>query len=106
MKKIVFTLALLLMSLSAALAQIVGHDDEEGGIHAEVRQRQRDVGLAAAVAGLKAGCHTDLLVVRRGQAQHDLTTGDELLAIGFAAKDRIEMFHKAPPDDIAEIRNY
>ena len=32
--------------------------------------------------------------------------GDELLAIGFAAKDRIEMFHNAPPDNIADTRNY
>ena len=90
-----------------ALAQtVVGYYAEEGAVHAKVCQCQRNVGLAAAIAGLKSGCHADLFVVRRGQAQHDLTTGDELLAIGLAAKDRIEMFHKAPPDDIAEIRNY
>ena len=90
-----------------ALAQaVVGHYTEEGAVHTQVGQGQCNVGLAAAVAGFKAGCHADLFVVRRGQAQHDLTTGDELLAIGFAAKDRIEMFHKAPPDDIAGIRNY
>ena len=91
----------------SALAQtVVGYYAEKGAVHAKVCQRQRNVGLAAAVTGLKGRCHADLFVVRRGQAQHDLTTGDELLAIGLAAKDRIEMFHKAPPDDIAETRNY
>ena len=91
----------------SALAQtVIGHYAEKGAVHAKVCQRQRNVGLAAAIAGLKSGCHADLFVVRRGQAQHDLTTGDELLAIGFAAKDRIEMFHNAPPDNIADTRNY
>jgi len=91
---------------SAFAQTVVGHYAEEGAVHAKVCQRQRNVGLAAAVAGLKSGCHADLFIVRRGQAQHDLTTGDELLAIGFAAKDRIEMFHNAPPDNIADTRNY
>ena len=82
-----------------ALAQtVVGHHAEEGTVHTKVSQCQCNVGLAAAVAGLKAGCHTDLLVVRRGQAQHDLTAGDEFLAGGIVAKDRVEMFHNAPPD--------
>ena len=91
----------------SALAQaVVGHYAEEGAVHTQVGQGQCNVGLAAAVTGLKSGCHANLFVVRRSQAQHDLTTGDELLAIGLAAKDRIEMFHKAPPDDIAGIRNY
>ena len=82
-----------------ALAQtVVGHHAEEGAVHTKVSQCQCNIGLAAAVAGLKAGCHTDLLVVRRGQAQHDLTAGDEFLAGGIVAKDRVEMFHNAPPD--------
>ena len=82
-----------------ALAQaVVGHHAEEGAVHTKVSQCQCNVGLAAAVAGLKAGCHTDLLVVRRGQAQHDLAAGDEFLAGGIVAKDRVEMFHNAPPD--------
>jgi len=81
-----------------ALAQtVVGHYAEEGAVHAQVCQRQCDVGLAAAVAGLEAGSHADLFVVRRGQAQHDLTAGDELLPAGLAAKDRIVVFHNAPP---------
>ena len=82
-----------------ALAQtVVGHYAEEGAVHAEVCQCEGDVGLAAAVAGLKAGSHADLFVVRRGQAQHDLAAGDEFLAGGIVAKDRVEMFHNAPPD--------
>ena len=81
-----------------ALAQaVVGYDAEEGAVHAKVCQSQGDIGLAAAVAGLEAGGHADLLVVRRGQTQHDLTAGDELLAVGLAAKDRIVVFHNAPP---------
>ena len=31
------------------------------------------------------------------QAQHDLAAGDKLLSGGLLAKDRIEMFHNAPP---------
>ena len=81
-----------------ALAQtVVGHYAEESAVHAQICQRQCDVGLAAAVAGLEAGSHADLFVVRRGQAQHDLTAGDELLPAGLAAKDRIVVFHNAPP---------
>ena len=82
---------------SAFAQRVVGHDAEEGGIHAEVRQRQRDVGLAAAVAGFKAGCHADLFVVRRGQTEHDLAAGDKFLAVGLAAEDGIVVFHNAPP---------
>ena len=82
-----------------ALAKaVVGHHAEEGAVHTKVSQCQCNVGLAAAIAGLKAGCHTDLLVVRRGQAQHNLAAGDEFLAGGIVAKDRVEMFHNAPPD--------
>ena len=81
-----------------ALAQtVVGHHTEEGAVHAQVGQSQRNVGLAAAVAGFKGRCHTDLLIVRRGQAQHDLAAGDEFLSGGLAAKDGIVMFHNVPP---------
>ena len=81
-----------------ALAQtVVGHHAEERAVHAQVCQCQRDIGLAAAVAGLKVGSHAQLFVVRRGQAQHDLAAGDKLLSGGLLAKDRIEMFHNAPP---------
>ena len=80
------------------LAQaVVGHHAEERAVHAQVCQCQRDVGLAAAVAGLKVGSHAQLFVVRLGQAQHDLAAGDKLLSGGLLAKDRIEMFHNAPP---------
>ena len=78
---------------SAFAQRVVGHDAEEGGIHAEVRQRQRDVGLAAAVAGLKGGGHADLLIVRRGQTQHHLADGDEFLRAVVAHQDRIAVFH-------------
>ena len=78
---------------SAFAQRVVGHDAEEGGIHAEVRQRQRDVGLAAAVAGLEGGGHADLLIVRRGQTQHHLADGDEFLRAVVAHQDRIAVFH-------------
>ena len=78
-----------------AFAQgVVGHHAEEGGIHPQVGQRQGNVGLAAAVAGFKAGGHADLLVIGRGQAQHDFADGDEFLRALLALQDRIEMFHK------------
>ena len=81
-----------------ALAQaVVGHHAEERAVHTQVCQCQRNVGLAAAVAGLKVGSHAQLFVVRRGQAQHDLAAGDKLLSGGLLAKDRVEMFHNAPP---------
>ena len=61
-----------------ALAErIVRHDAEKAAVHAEVGQRQRNVGLAAAVTCLKGGRDTDLFVVRRRQAKHDLAEGDE-----------------------------
>ena len=54
----------------SALAQtVVGYYAEEGAVHAKVCQCQRNVGLAAAIAGLKSGCHADLFVVRRGHIQ-------------------------------------
>ena len=82
-----------------AFAQaVVGHHAEEGAVHTQVCQSQRNVGLTAAVAGLKGRRHADLFVVRRGQTQHDLAAGDEFLAGGLVAKDGIEMFHNGPPD--------
>ena len=81
-----------------ALAQaVVGHYAEEGAVHTQVGQGQCNVGLAAAVAGFKAGCHADLFVVRRGQTEHDLAAGDKFLAVGLAAEDGIVVFHNAPP---------
>ena len=76
---------------------VVRHDAEEGAVHTKVGQCEGDVGLAAAVACLKARCHSDLFVVRRGQTEHDLTTGDEFLPGVLVAKDRVEMFHNDPP---------
>ena len=81
-----------------AFAQrVVRHNAEKRGIHAEVCQRQRNVGLAAAIAGLEGRGHADLLVVRRGKAQHDLTDGDKFLRAGVAHQDRVAVFHKLPP---------
>src|SRR5699024_1375698 len=51
-------------------------------------------GFAAAVAGLKAGGHADLLVVRRGQAEHDLAAGDEFGRVGVRAQQRVVVFHE------------
>ena len=81
-----------------AFAQaVVGHYAEEGAVHPQVCQRQRNVGFAAAIAGLEIGGHADLFIVRRGQTEHDLATGDKLLAGGLVAQDRVKMFHNAPP---------
>lgn len=44
--------------------------------------------LAAAIAGLKAVCHTDLAIVRRGKAKHNLADGNEFLP-GLPLKQRI-----------------
>ena len=76
---------------------VVRHDAEEGAVHAEVCQREGDVGLAAAVAGLKVGGHAELFVVRRGQAQHDLAAGDEFRSGRLVAQNGVEMFHNGPP---------
>ena len=73
-----------------ALAEaVVGHDRKERAVHAEIGQRQRDVGLAAAIAGFKARSHADLLVVGRRQTEHDLAHRDELLSLGFPHEQRI-----------------
>ena len=78
-----------------ALAQaVVGHHAEEGAVHAEVGQGQGDVGLAAAIAGFKAGGHADLLVVRRGQAEHDLAAGDEFGGVAVGVEQRVVVFHE------------
>ena len=76
---------------------VVRHDAEEGAVHAEVCQREGDVGLAAAVAGLKVGGHAELFVVRRGQAQHDFAAGDEFRSGRLVAQNGVEMFHNGPP---------
>ena len=77
-----------------AFAQrVVGHHAEEGGIHPKVGQCQRNVGLTAAVAGLKGGGHANFFIVRRGQSQHHLADGDEFLRAVVAHQDRIAVLH-------------
>ena len=76
---------------------VVGHHGEEGGVNAKIRQGQGDVGLRAAVGGLKFVGHTDLLVVGRGQPQHDLTDGDELVAALGVDGEGVMVFHDVPP---------
>ena len=82
---------------------VVGHHAEEGGVHAQVGQGQGNVGLAAAVAGLEAGCHTDLFIIRRGQAQHDFANGNKFLRTIIAKQDRVGMFHGLPPVFIGDL---
>ena len=78
-----------------AFAQaVVGHHAEKGGVHAKVGQREGDVGLAAAVAGFESGGHPDLLIVGRGQAEHDLTDGNEFAGTVTVSKQRIAVFHR------------
>ena len=83
--------------------RVVGHHAEEGGIHTQVGQCQRNVGLAAAVAGLKGGGHTDFLIVRRGQAQHYLADGDKLLRAAVAHQDGIAVLHIGSPPVFCRI---
>ena len=72
---------------------VVGNDGEEGGVDAQVCQRQGDVGLAAAVGCLERIGHADLLVVRGTQAEHDLADGDELQVALQVAEQRMLMLH-------------
>ena len=77
-----------------AFAQrVVGYHAKKRRIHAKICQCKGYICLAAAVACLKRGGHTDLFVVGRGQAQHDLTDGDELLRAGGVHQNGIGVFH-------------
>ena len=71
---------------------VVGHHGEEGGINAQIRQGQGDIGLRTAVGSLELVGHADLLVVGGSQAQHDLTDGDKFVA-ALIAQQGIMMFH-------------
>ena len=82
---------------SALAHTVVGDHAEEGAVDAQIGQSQGDVGLAAAIAGLEAGGHADLFVVRRCEPQHDLADGDEFLGGAGLPKQRIEMLHKVHP---------
>ena len=81
-----------------ALAEAVAwHDGEERAVHAEVGQREGDVGLAAAIAGLKPGGHADFFVVRRRQAKHDFAHRDEFPAVFHVLQKRIIVDHRLQP---------
>ena len=72
---------------------VVGNDGEEGGVNAQIRQRQGNIGLRTAVGGLEGIGHADLLIVGRGQAEHDLADGDELQVALQVAEQRMLMLH-------------
>ena len=73
---------------------VVRHHREEGGINPQVRQRQGDVRLRSPVAGLKAVGHPDLVIVRRGQPQHDFPHGDEPVRPFLSLQKRISVLHR------------
>ena len=76
-----------------ALSQtVVGDHTEKRTVHAQIGQSQGNIGLAAAITGFKAGGHPDLLVVGRGQAQHNFADGNEF-AVTFAVQKGISVFH-------------
>ena len=81
---------LSVISLFLALPE---QEDNERAPKTKVGQCQRNVGLTAAVAGLKGGGHADLFIVRRGQSQHHLADGDEFLRAVVAHQDRIAVLH-------------
>ena len=77
-----------------ALAEaVVRNDREKCTVDPEVGQRQRDVGLAAAVAGFEAGGHADLLIVGRRQAEHDLADGDKPGGCAVVSGQWVGMLH-------------
>ncbi len=87
-----------------ALAQtVVGYDSEKGAVHAQIGKGQRDVRLAPAVAGFKARGHADLLIVGRGQAQHDLADRDEFGGLPVPCQQRIVVFHICAPSRDAAV---
>ena len=78
---------------SAFAQRVVGHDGEKRAVYLQVGQRERDIGFAAAVAGFKSVCHADLVIVGRGQPQHDFTHGDEPFTGGLQGCQWILMLH-------------
>ena len=78
-----------------AFAQtVIRNDREERAVYAEVGERERDIGFAAAVACLKSGCHANLFVVWRRQTEHDFAHGDKLFAVFHVLEQGIVMNHK------------
>ena len=75
---------------------IVGDDGEKGAVHPQIGQRKGDIGLAAAVAGLKAVCHPDFTVVGRGETEHDLPEGNKFLS-ALPLEQRVGMYHAPIP---------
>ena len=81
---------------------IVGNNGEEGGIDTQVRKRQSNIGLRAAVGGFEFVGHADFLIIGGCQAEHDLTDGDKLMAALAGAKG-IVMFHNGPPQIVLSL---
>ena len=73
--------------------RVVGHHAEKRAVHAQVGKSQGNVGLAASIAGFKVGSHTDLFIVRRGQAQHDLTNRNKFSRAVVMQEQGVKMFH-------------
>ena len=73
---------------------VVRHNRKKSAVHAEVGERQSDVGFASAVTCFKIGRHADLLVVRRSQTKQDLADRDKLFVAG-RYQQRIDMLHRS-----------
>ena len=73
--------------------RVVGHHAEKRAVHTQVGKSQGNVGLAASIAGFKVGSHTDLFIVRRGQAQHDLTNRNKFSRAVVMQEQGVKMFH-------------
>ena len=80
------------------LAQrVIRHNREERAVDAQIRQRQRNVCLRTTVGCLKVVRHAELLVVRRRQAEHDFTNGNEFLVAADIPQQRIRVQHEHSP---------
>ena len=65
-------------SLDAGLGDVVLRQArDEGGLLAEERERNGDIGLAAAEGHFEDGGLVQAEIARRGQAQHDFSKGDD-----------------------------
>ena len=73
---------------------VVRHNRKKSAVHAEVGERQSDVGFASAVTCFKIGRHADLLVVRRSQTKQDLADRDKLFVAG-RYQQMIDMLHRS-----------
>ena len=73
--------------------RVVGHHAEKRAVHTQVGKSQGNVGLAASIAGFKVGSHTNLFIVRRGQAQHDLTNRNKFSRAVVMQEQGVKMFH-------------